>query len=102
MKGTTHLFAGAATAALINPNPEFIATAAVAALLPDIDHPNSKAKPAYDTWATPGMSHLTLYATRSVKRWWTLGVSLDRVASLATAICRRQSGTLRLRNMTCR
>lgn len=42
MKGTTHFFAGAAAATIINPDPKFIIATAVAALLPDIDHPNSK------------------------------------------------------------
>ena len=42
MKGTTHFIAGAAAAALIYPKPEFVLTAGIAALLPDIDHPSSK------------------------------------------------------------
>ncbi len=41
MKGTTHFFAGAATAVLFSTDPTFIATAAFAALIPDIDEPTS-------------------------------------------------------------
>lgn len=77
MIGTTHLFAGAALAAAVRPEPEFIATAAVAAMLPDIDKPNSKISRIITPFRAPlGLAMLLAGARLSLAPMIAIGAVL--------------------------